>query len=336
MSTTYGDISPRTAAAVSDALLARAAPSMCMARFGQQKPIPRNKTTAIRFRRYNAFAPSLVPLVEGVTPAPDVMTFTDVQATLQQFGRRVQISDVIADTHEDPVLMEMTEAMGEVAAQTQELVIYNALRGGTNVIYSGGTTRATVNASMAGASGAAALNRLIRQLNRQNAQKITSMVQGSDKVGTVPIRPAWVVFCHPDLQIDLESIPGWRALAEYGSYQPLMPNEMGSFKDLRFLASTLYSPFLATGASGSTLLTNGLGGGATGNADVYPLIAVGKDAFATVTLAGANAVSPTVVNPKPSDSDPLGQRGHVGFKMWGTACILNDAWMVRVECGVAQ
>ena len=33
-----------------------------------------------------------------------------------------------------------------------------------------------------------------------------------------------------------------------------------------------------------------------------------------------------------SDSDPLAQRGHVGWKTMQTAVILNDAWMIRLEC----
>jgi len=44
-----------------------------------------------------------------------------------------------------------------------------------------------------------------------------------------------------------------------------------------------------------------------------------------------HAVTPMVVNPKPSDSDPLGQRGHAAWKSMQTAVILNDAWMVRAE-----
>jgi N4-gp56 family major capsid protein len=79
-------------------------------------------------------------------------------------------------------------------------------------------------------------------------------------------------------------------------------------------------------------------GGSTGTGvpDVYPMVAVGQDAYATVSLAGANAITPIVLNPKPSDSDPMAQRAHVAFKMYATACILNDAWMVRGEVACTQ
>jgi len=67
------------------------------------------------------------------------------------------------------------------------------------------------------------------------------------------------------------------------------------------------------------------------NADVYPVLYVARDAYGIVALKGMFAVTPMVVNPKPSDSDPLAQRGHVGWKSMQTAVILNDAWMVRGE-----
>jgi N4-gp56 family major capsid protein len=263
-----------------------------------------------------------------------VITSTDVTATLAQYGRRVQISDVIADTHEDPVLNEYAEVMGEVAGQTQELIIFNAIRAGTNVLFnSSNSARTGCNAAV----NNTLLNRMIRQLKRQNAKPISRMLAASDKVGTGAVRPGYIVFCHPDMQQDLEAITGFRNPVDYGSYAPLMPQEIGTFKELRFLASTLYTAFQAAATvtgSGSTFITNG--GTGTGIPDVYPMIAVGMDAYCTVSLAGANAITPIVLNPKSSDSDVLAQRGHVAFKMYGAAGILNDAWMVRGECLVNQ
>lgn len=325
MANQYGDISPRTAAYAASVMLERALPELCMAKFGQQQPIPRNKSLAIKFRRYNGFTPSAVALTEGVTPAADNISNTDVTATLTQLGRRTQVTDVIEDTHEDPVLNEYAEIMGELAGQTMELVVYNAIKAGTNVKYANGGARNAVNTVVT----AVLLNSCIRQLKRQNAKLVSRMLSGSDKVGTTPVRPGFVAFCHPDLQQDLEAVVGFKTPAEYGTYSVLAPNELGSYKEIRFMSSTLYSAFAdAGGAKGLMFSTTGT------SADVYPIVICGKDSYATVSLAGATAISPIVLNPKPSDSDPLAQRGHVGFKLYSTACILNDAWMVRAECAV--
>jgi len=40
-----------------------------------------------------------------------------------------------------------------------------------------------------------------------------------------------------------------------------------------------------------------------------------------------------VVNPKPAPGDPLGQRGTVGWKLWTSTVILQDAFMARLEVG---
>jgi N4-gp56 family major capsid protein len=330
----YGDISPRTAAFAATEMLARALPALCAARFGQQVAIPKNRSTSIKLRRYNAFAPSTNPLVEGVTPTAEQMTNTDVFAQLQQYGRRTSLTDVILDTHEDNVLAEYSQIMGELAGQTMEMVVFNVIRAGTNVLFQGSGGRGTVNARI----DAVILNRAIRQLKRQNAMMVTTMLQGTDKVGTMPIRAAFVAFCHPDLENDLEAVTGYKTLVEYSQVKPLADNELGAYRNVRFLASTLYAPWLKAGNAtyGTPLLSNGATGtsGGTDNADVYPVIIVGKDAYGTVSLAGNTAVTPMVVNPKPSDSDPMAQRGHIAFKFYATAVILNDAWMVRLEVGV--
>lgn len=330
--TSYGDISPRTAAYVSMDLLERAMPFQCMGRFGQQRPIPKNKTQTQRFRRYNALPPSTIPLVEGVTPAPDKIVHTDISVQIYQYGRRVVISDVVQDTHEDPVLKEYTEILGELAGQTQELIIYNVLKAGTNVLLSGSSNglRTGINSAIT----TTVLNRAIRALKRQNAKLVTKMLKASDGVGTAPIRAAYIAFCHPDLQTDLEALAGWKDPSEYGTYSVVAENELGAYKSIRFLGSTLYTPFMAAAtvnSANTTLLTNGVQG--TGAPDVYPIVICGADSYGTVSLAGPTAVQPIVLNPKPSDSDPMGQRGHVAFKMWGSAIILNDAWMIRIETG---
>lgn len=67
------------------------------------------------------------------------------------------------------------------------------------------------------------------------------------------------------------------------------------------------------------------------SADVYPILYIGADAFGIVPLKGRSALTPMVVNPTPSKSDPLGQRGHISWKAWQGTVILNDLWMARCE-----
>ena len=44
------------------------------------------------------------------------------------------------------------------------------------------------------------------------------------------------------------------------------------------------------------------------------------------------AITPTVINPGTIDkSDPLGQRGFIGWKAYFNAVRLNETWMARLE-----
>lgn len=49
--------------------------------------MPGNKTQSMKFRRYNSLGLRTTALTEGVTPASDKMTATDITATLYQYGK---------------------------------------------------------------------------------------------------------------------------------------------------------------------------------------------------------------------------------------------------------
>ena len=72
-------------------------------------------------------------------------------------------------------------------------------------------------------------------------------------------------------------------------------------------------------------------------ADVYPVVIVAKEAYGLVPLKGMGAITPSVLNPGQIDkSDPLGQRGYVGWKAYFAALILNQTWMSRIECAASS
>jgi N4-gp56 family major capsid protein len=345
-STVYGDITPRTAAYVVKELLKRAMPYMCIEKFGQQYPIPQNNTQTAKFRRYflvgatgsagqssggvnGAGAPYYVPLattplVEGVTPAGSRMTFQDYTVQLAQYGDFIGITDVVEDTHEDPILSEATQIMSEQAALTIETVRWNILRAGVNVFYAGApavTTRVGVVTPIT-----LALQRSITAaMNRQNAKYITSILKSTPDYRTEPVEAAYVGLVHPDCENDIRSLAGFIPTKQYGTTTP-WENEIGAVERVRYLTSTVFQPIPdAGGAKGLMRSTSGT------SADVYPILYIARDAYGIVPLRGKDSLTPMVVNPKPAAGDPLGQRGTVGWKAWQSAVILQDAFLIRAE-----
>jgi N4-gp56 family major capsid protein len=111
-------------------------------RFGQVRPIKTRSGNQIKFRRYESLPPATTALTEGVTPAGNSLTVTDVTATLAQYGDFLTVSDMVDLTNQDPVLTEAGTVLGEQGGVTVDIVRRDVLVAGTNVIYSNGTTRA--------------------------------------------------------------------------------------------------------------------------------------------------------------------------------------------------
>ena len=171
--------------------------------------------------------------------------------------------------------------------------------------------------------------KIMRALKRQDARKITKVIKSTPSYGTQNVAGAFIAVCHPDCENDIRDMKGFVPVEDYGTLPPY-ENEIGKCEDFRYLTSTILMPWEDTGGAATTAAVS------TGGtkADVYPILYIASDSYGLVPLKGKGAVTPMVVNPKPSDSDPLAQRGHVGWKAYQTACILNEAWMVRAEVAV--
>lgn len=329
--TTYGDISPRTAAYAAKEFLERAIPYLVIEKFGQSKPLPGNNSKTMIFRKYNSLSTTPNVLVEGVTPTGKQLTSTDVPVTLEQLGDRVVITDVIMDTHEDPIFREAQEVLGEQAGQMIEVARFGVIKAGTNIYYANGVGRTDVNSPMT----LALQRKITRYLKRQMAKKITSVVKSTPAYGTQAVAPAFIALCHSDCEADIRNMAGFVPVEQYGSGMTPYESEIGKVEDVRYVYSTIFTPWTDGGGayagSGTAMLST------TGtSADVYPILFLGKNAYGIIPLKGPNAITPMVVNPKPSDSDPLAQRGHVGWKAMTKAVILQDAWMVRAEVAVTS
>lgn len=326
--TTTGDISNRTAVYAVARMLYRATPYLVFEKFGQTYVLPNNMTKVAKFRRFEALDATPHTLTEGVTPTAKTLSVTDVEATVVQYGDLVTITDVVDNTNEDPVMKEATEVLGEQAAEMIENVRFGVLKAGTNVYYANGTSRSDVNTPLT----RALQRKITRFLKGQKARMITKIVRSTPNYATQNVAPSFVAVCHPDCESDVRDMEGFIDVKDYGTVSA-WENEIGSCEGVRYVFSTIVVPWEDAGATKGGSGTDMLSTSGT-NADVYPILYIARDAYGIVPLKGQTSLSPMVVNPKPSDSDPLAQRGHISWKSMQTCVILNQAWMVRAEVAV--
>lgn len=326
--TTYSGVSQRTNVYAASVFLEHVTPQEVFTKFGDTKPMPKNKAETIKFRRSVPFPKLTTELAEGITPTARQMQFEDVSATMQEWGDVVECTDRVRELSEDPVVAEASKNLGEQAVETMEGVCWGVLRAGTQVGYTNGSARNTLFSTFS-------LNKMhaaIRNLNSQRAKMITEVLAPSVNYGTSAVEAGYIAFAHTDMEHDIRAVSGFVPVAKYGSRKPLSPYELGSIENVRFILTVNAEPFLAAGAVVGAGTYKSAGGV---NVDVYPIVIIGRGAYAHVPLKGAKSVE-MFVHTGGDKSDPLNQRDIVGAKYWYTALRLNENWMYRIEtCATA-
>jgi len=337
----YGDISEETGVMIAGEFLERAKVNMVTSLFAQTKPMPKNKSQKQKFRRYEyPWGSTPKPLLEGVTPKAGKVKITDIYVDITQYGDLLELTDVVEDTHEDPVLREFSGLLGESASEMLENIRIAHLLSGTNVMFANGSYRSDVNTKVTKVM----LRKIVKFLKIARASRITKMLKSSNAYGTVSVKPAFIGLVHPAMTPDIQDLAGFKSVEDYSGISPYI-NEIGAIEDIRFIEQNLLLPYEDAGGAVST----GLASTSGTKCDVYPFLVLGANAYADVPLKGyrmQNAdnkgemvvpVEILVQQPnKPSKSDPLGQRGSVGYKTWGATVILQDLHIVRGEAAVSE
>lgn len=348
----YSTAASRNLIRAAQGMLDHAMPITVLGDFGEQREMPQNATDTLVFRRTLPFGASTTGsqgsgvsgstnqyigtpqitannfvLAEGVTPNSNTIAFQDITVTLQQFGVLFKLSSKTESLYEDDVPGEMIKQTGETLAEILELVRYGVYKAGTQVIYANGSTRGGVNTPIS----LGKIRQAARNIEANRGKRITARLSPSVNFGTKPVQPAYIVFIHTDAEADVRNLPQFTKVEEYGSFKPIHDREIGAVEQFRFITSPLLSAFAAGGSS--TL--NGMVTVGGTSVDVYPFLVLAESAWGSLALRGMNAISPTYLPAKDKNhANPLGQFGYVGASTWFNAVRLNEAWCLRIECGV--
>ena len=301
-------------------LLVRLLPHLVHTMFAQVKDVPMNNTNVIKFRRYSSLSLATTPLTAGVTPTTASLTITDISATLAQYGNVLESSDELLDTTEDEYRNEISRLLAENAGQSLDQVCRDVLVTGSSVQYAGAaTSRVTVSSTMK--MNLSEVREAVRTLKTNNARKITSMINPTNGVDTIPVNSCFVGLVHPNTTRDLKDDSAFVPVENYPNQSDVMPGEVGKLDEVRFIETTYAKVFTAAGASGI---------------DVYATIILGADAYGVSRLAGR--AMETISKPLGSagTADALNQRATEAWKAWFVTKILQDLAMLRVEHAVSS
>ena len=298
---TYGNLTAEQRTFYDRTLLSRLLPNLTFLKYGQKRPMPKNKGDNINFRRFNSLDVPANSLTEGVTPDGDNLSITAVTAAVKQEGNWVRLSDKISMVGIDPVLTEAAALMGENAAETLETRCADVIFKGTSQQFAGGAASAAAIAA-GKVVNSEEIKKAVRTLRNNNAKPM----EGGYYIG----------FCDPSVAYDLQNDALWQDISKYNGVQNIMNGEIGRIHGVRFILTTM-CPTDATTATAGTL---------------HKTLIVGKDAYGVVDVDGSS--KPEIII-KPTGSagteDPLNQRGSVGWKAMAVTVRLQELAMVCIQ-----
>lgn len=267
-----------------------------------KRPVaPTNNGNVVVLQRHADLALATTALTEstdidGVT----IGTPTSVTITMQEFGNATTNTRALQLFSLNSVDPDIVTLMARNQADSIDELAMTALRGGTNVIYSGSTATSTATVTAAATLTTANIARAVAKLRGNKA----SGRRGSEFWGGI----------HPDVSHDLmleASAAGWVVPNAYGiSQDRIWAGEVGRYKGAYFVES----PRLYVATDGAS------------SAKVYRTIFCGQQA-----LAEAVAEEPhTVVGPitdKLNRFRPIGWYAVLGFARY------REEALFRVESG---
>ena len=326
-------------------ILKHVMPVEVLGKFGIKKPMPKNSSDTVIFRRWLpkgatvnspniwSVSPAAHQLSEGETPVSETLLAQDIQATLTEYGFVYRWTNRTEDLYEDDVPPEFKRLAGERMGLLLEMIRYGQLRAGTNVYRAGNVASRSL---VTGLISANMLRNIARGLSLNQAMKHTNILAASPNIGTQPIEAAYIVAISTDLEADIRSqLTGFVHISEYGSRQAIHENELGSWEQFRFISSPHLSAYLAAGGTttASTRLTNGVPNTAgTEQVDVYPFIVLSQECFGDVALRGKDAMSVAAFPAsQKTKEDPIGQRGVISAQTYFTTVRLNELQMAVGE-----
>jgi len=259
------------------------------------------------FRRYSTLTAATVPIQDGTTPPGDALSVTDFSTQIKWYGNFVVITDQVQFTVQDRVLNEATRVLSLQLGLTIDTLIRNMMIAtASSILCSNGTNGGTPTEITT-----ADIKTAVRALRLGNARLMTKPIPGENRFATSPVRSSYWGFMDVSIQNDLEACADFLSAANYPNPMDALEAEWGSTNNVRWLLST-------NGYSTSDAIP------------VWSNIILGQEAYGVVKLGSKEAEF--IVKPLGSagTSDPLNQRGSVGYKYPFATRLLNDNWITRL------
>lgn len=305
-------------------LLENARPKMVYAQFGKRQPLPKNHGGRVEWRKFNTFARAS-KLTEGVIPTGQKFGMTKIYGEIEQYGTYTSVSDRLETRAYDPIIMGTTEEMGASGAETQEVMIRDALLVNTNVLYCDNINpatgaAATGNGVVVTPTSCATMEASASAMSMLTPKMVNKAVTIMKKNRVPLINGKYFAVIHPSVAYNLREHDDWISVHKYDATTEIFNGEIGELHGVRFIEDDLAPVLSMVGQTSYKNKANGV---------TYATYFFGKDSFGIIDPEAGGMEM--IVKSKEQIGGPLNQFSTIGYKFESNgATILYSERMLRV------
>jgi len=271
--------------------------------FGDKHPLPSNSSKTIRFVREEKLTVASTPtqLTEGIPPDAVGLTLNQFEATTEQYGSVVRLSDLAEITARHNIIERTIMILGLQAAETYDQIVFNVLNAATTNYY---PNNKVSDATITPADKVSYLDLI----------ELDAKLQGK---GGRPFEGGEYVFVNaPQVFASLLADPDFKTSNQFRAPEKIWRGEVGTLGGFRVIRTN--SPAFAATAQVSP---------AGSASKVYSSYAIARFAYQISDLQNLRVY---VVAPG-GQIDPLQQSRKIGWKFAFKSIITNQDWIIRVR-----
>ena len=279
-------------------VLLRVIDAFIYVRFGKKDSMPMHEGDTSKWRRWANPDAQTVPLIEGIDPAPILLSKTDIQVKLKEYGAYIVTSSWMTFTG----ITDDENQMSDILLDNMRLTIDTLTRD----VASGTASQTTASNGTGTATfiNKTDLDIIVTNLLVQNTRMITSQINATTKISTSPIKSSFIGICHVGQRTKLGEVSGFVPVKNYADTNERMLDEFGSTDDIRWL--------LTTNAPRTDATTG------------YQSLIFGQEFYGTTKINGTSASGNLIFTPKDKVGSPLQRFTTLGWLENFAAQILND------------
>lgn len=194
-------------------------PEYVHGKFAEKHQISPGKGRTVKMRRYSRLAAVTTPITEGITPNGTKLAKVDIEATCEQYGDLVCLTDVVLLTTPDKLIMKTVKLQSDQMQNTNDVLVRDVLgASASSLTCSNGSPVATY-------LNDTDIDTVVQTMYANHAKYISKMIKAGTGQGTVPIPAAYAGVAHSDLMDDLKKVSGVKLTHTYAAQGLLDPTE---------------------------------------------------------------------------------------------------------------